>query len=100
MTIGNPALEAFADLRHGLGEEIVEACAYLGQALTTVRITQQARQPFLLGFPRHESPVHDGQLDPSDEHDLSPCPPQPLSPLRAVGEQREDLAGGQFEGAG
>jgi hypothetical protein len=49
---------------------------------------------------RHEAPVHDGQLDPGNEHDAGSGLPQPLRPPGAVGEQHEELIGGQLERAG
>src|SRR5436190_497743 len=44
-----------------------------------------------------ETLVHDAQLDAGDEHDLGSRLPEPLRPLRAVGEQRQDLRGRQVD---
>lgn len=43
--------------------------------------------------------VHHAQLHTCDEHDLGSLCPEPLGPLRAVGDQDEDVVGRQFHTA-
>jgi hypothetical protein len=60
----------------------------------------KAAEPLIDAVTGHEFLVHEAQLDAGDEHDLGSPLPYPLRPLGAVGEQRQDLAGAQFQGIG
>src|SRR5205085_9314664 len=92
-SVGDPDPETLADRCHGLAEEVVDAGADPGEPLRpAIGIAQQQAEPLTGAVTWHESVVHDAQLDAGDEHDIGPPLPDPLRPLGAVGEQRQDLA--------
>jgi phage shock protein C len=53
--------------------------------------------PFEEGVAGQEPVLHQAQLGAGDEHHLGPSPPEPLRPLGAVREQRQQLVGGQVQ---
>jgi hypothetical protein len=95
--VGDPAAETLADERRGLGQELVDAVGDLGDQLAQAMRFVQELNPFVEGVTGQEPLVHQAQLGAGDEHDLGPSPPEPLRALGAVGEQRQQLVGGQLK---
>jgi hypothetical protein len=95
--VGDLAAEPLADERRGLGQEFVDAGGDLGDERAQAKRFVQQLDPFAEGVTGQEPLVHQAQLGAGDEHDLGPSPPELLRALGAVGEQRQQLVGGQLQ---